>query len=103
MSTRLREAPVIHARCGKCAGRPGRETPPGSFSWRGRRRARTLGRLAQAEMAQRAVDPQPRELLLHAVLAEPCAQNVEIDAVEILVLVEAGEHHALDPAFGIAM
>src|SRR5262245_62654505 len=80
-----------------------RETAPDRFSWCGRSRARILGRLAQAEMAQRAVDPQPRELLLHAVLPEPRAQNVEIDAIEILVLVEAGEHHTLDAAFRIAM
>src|SRR5262245_22880143 len=68
-----------------------RETAPDRFSWCGRSRARILGRLAQAEMAQRAVDPQPRELLLHAVLAEPRAQNVEVDAVEILILVEASK------------
>src|SRR5262245_18546682 len=54
-------------------------------------------------MAQRTVDPKPRELLLYAVPAEPRAQNVEVDAIEILVLVEAGELDALDPAFGIAM
>src|SRR5246127_2523501 len=59
--------------------------------------------LPQAQMAQRAVDPQPRELFLHAVLVESRAQIVEIHAVEVLVLVEAGEHHAFDAACGVAM
>src|SRR5262249_12838542 len=55
-----------------------------------------LGRpLPQPQLAQRAVDPEPRQLFLHAVLAEPGAQAVEVDVVEVLVLVEAGEHHAL--------
>src|ERR1700704_2913507 len=59
--------------------------------------------LPQAQLPQRAVDPQPRELLLHAVLAEPGAQIAEVDAVEVLVLVEAGKYHALDAGHGIAM
>src|SRR5262245_65976897 len=60
-------------------------------------------RLPQAQMPQRAVDPQPRELFLHAVLVEPRAQIVEVHAIEVLVLVEAGEHHAFDPAYGVAI
>src|SRR6266508_5955939 len=63
----------------------------------------SLCRLPQSQMPQRAVDPQPRELFLHAVLVEPRTQIVEVDAVEILVLIEAGEHHALDAGYGIAM
>ena len=50
--------------------------------------------LAQAELPQRAVDPQPRELFLHAVLREARAEIIEVDAVKILILVEAGEHDA---------
>src|SRR5258708_38849116 len=72
------------------------ELPPSVRPWL------LLRRLPQAQVPQRAVDPQPRELLLHAMLTQPRAQIVEVDAVEILVLVEAGEHHALDAACGIA-
>src|SRR5205823_12235173 len=53
------------------------------------------GRGAPAEMAQAAVDPCLCQLLLGAVLRQPPPQCAEIDAVEILVLVEAGEHHRL--------
>src|SRR4249919_104193 len=59
--------------------------------------------LPQAQLAQRAVDPQPRELFLHAILGEARAQIVEVDAIEILILVEAGEHHALHAGGGIAV
>src|SRR5262245_65172810 len=59
--------------------------------------------LPQSELAQRAVDPEPGELLLHPVLAEPGAQALEVDAVDVLVLIETGEHHALDSGLGIAM
>ena len=37
---------------------------------------------AQAELPQAAVDPQPRQLFLHAVLRQARAQVGEIDAVE---------------------
>ena len=48
------------------------------------RSLRRLRGLAQSELLQRAVDPQLRELLLQAVLAEPGAQVAEIDAIEFL-------------------
>src|SRR5258708_36581101 len=73
------------------------DTPPSVRPWL------LLRRLPQAQLPQRAVDPQPRELLLHAILTQPRAQIVEIDAVEILALVKAGEHHAFGAACGIAV
>src|SRR5215831_14416514 len=76
-----------------------RPAPFGGVQWRGK----LFRRLPQTQLPQRAVDPQARELFLHAVLVEPGPQIVEIDAVEILVLIEAGEHHALDATGGIAM
>src|SRR5262249_38405990 len=60
-------------------------------------------RLPQAQMPERAVDAEPRELFLHAVLVEPRAQIVEVHAIEVLVLVEAGKYHAFDAAYGVAM
>src|SRR5439155_12520726 len=54
--------------------------------------------LAPAEVPQAAVDPQLGQFLLGTVLAEAAAQRREIDAVQFLVLVEAGEHHGLGAA-----
>src|SRR5204862_6934886 len=61
------------------------------------------GRGAAAEMAQAAVDPCLCQLLLCAVLRQPPPQGAEIDAVEILVLVEAGEHHRLGAGRRVVM
>ena len=48
-------------------------------------------------------DPARRELLLHAVLTEPRVQHAEVHVIERLVLVVAGEHHALLTGPGIAV
>ena len=50
-------------------------------------------RLPQAKLAQRAVDPQPRQLLLHAVLAEPRPQDRAFvgNIVEAMRAYAAGE------------
>src|SRR4051812_46972687 len=48
--------------------------------------------LALAEALQAMVDPQLGQLLLRAVLRQALAQGREIDAVHVLVLVEAREH-----------
>src|SRR6266545_3511298 len=85
----------VNALKASCCAAPGTQPDASSCS--------SLRRLPQPQMPQRAVDPQPRELFLHAVLVEPRAQIFEVDAVEILVLIEAGEHHALDAGCGIAM
>src|SRR5205814_10408172 len=58
---------------------------------------------APAEVAQAAVDPLLGQLLLRAVLRQAAAQGREIDAVEILVLVEAGEHHRLGAGRRVVM
>src|ERR1041385_6630571 len=57
--------------------------------------ASTGGGGPPAEVAEAAVDPELRQLLLRAVLREAAAQGAEIDAVEVLVLVEAGEDDSL--------
>src|SRR6266851_1115860 len=61
------------------------------------------GGLAPAEVPEATVDPQLGQLFLGAVLAETAAQSREIDAVEFLVLVEAGEHHGLGAARRVVM
>ena len=56
--------------------------------------------------AQGPVDPQPgQQLFLHASRPKPswCVQIGEVDEVEALILVEAGEHHGLDPPVSIAV
>src|SRR6266852_8778261 len=56
------------------------------------------GGLAPAEVPEATVDPQLGQLFLGAVLAETAAQSREIDAVEFLVLVEAGKNDGLGAA-----
>src|SRR5713226_4190848 len=56
------------------------------------------GGLAPAEVPEATVDPQLGQLFLGAVLAEAAAQRREIDAVQFLVLVEAGEDDGLGTA-----
>jgi hypothetical protein len=46
-------------------------------------------------MLPAAVDPELRQLLLDAVLGEAAAQGAEIDAIHLLILVEAGEDDGL--------
>src|SRR5215471_10788122 len=50
---------------------------------------------AFAQMLQAAVDPEFGKLALHAVLRQAATQGAEIDAIHLLVLIEAGEHHRL--------
>ena len=45
---------------------------------------------------QDMADPGDRELFLNAVLRQARAQGGEVDRVQRLVLVEAGEHHGFD-------
>src|SRR5439155_11020411 len=59
--------------------------------------------LPQPQLPERTVNPLLGQLLLHAILAEARAQAAEVDAVELLVLVEAGEHDALETGGGIAV
>jgi hypothetical protein len=54
---------------------------------------------AFAQMLQPAVDPELAEFFL-AVPGEAAAQGTEIDAVHLLVLVEAGEDDCLIPVTG---
>src|SRR5712691_2688918 len=61
------------------------------------------GGLAPAEVPEATVDPQLGQLFLGSVLAEAAAQRREIDAVQFLVLVEAGEHHGLGTARRVVM
>src|SRR4051794_12239861 len=68
------------------------ETPPGSG-----RLLRGLS-LAPAEVPEAAVDPQLGQLFLRAVLRQAPAQGAEIDPVDVLVLVEAGEYDRLGAA-----
>src|SRR5260221_1276877 len=58
---------------------------------------------ARSNLAQRPVDPQRADLFLYAVLAQALAETVEVDAVELLVLVEAGEDHRFLAGHRIAM
>src|SRR5690349_7446193 len=54
----------------------------------------TSGRLALdgwRQLLQAAADPERGQLLLHAVLGEALGEGAEVDLVERLVLVEAGE------------
>src|SRR5260221_12361707 len=53
------------------------------------------GHGAQIELAQAAIDPQPGQFLLHAVLVQSGIQARPIHRVELLVLVEAREHYGL--------
>src|ERR1044071_5293087 len=46
-------------------------------------------------LRQQSRQPQIRQLLQHRVLAQPCAEVDEVDVVEVLVLVEAGEDERL--------
>src|ERR1043165_6024722 len=46
-------------------------------------------------LRQQPRQPEVRQLLEHRVLAQPCAQIHEVDMVEVLVLIEAGEHERL--------
>src|ERR1044071_7331781 len=46
-------------------------------------------------LAQQPRQPQIRQLLQHRVLAQSCAEVDEVDVVEVLVLVEAGEDERL--------
>src|SRR4051812_21220105 len=59
--------------------------------------------LAPAEVPQAAVDPQLGQLFLRAVLRQPPAQGAEIDPVEVLILVEAGEDDRLGAGRRIEM
>src|SRR5579884_2086360 len=52
-------------------------------------------RLAPAEVLQTAVDPQFGQFLLGAVLRQAAVQGRKVDAVEVLILVEAREHDGL--------
>src|SRR5712671_6025395 len=61
------------------------------------------GGLAPAEVPKTAVDPQLGQLFLGAVLAEAAAQRWEIDAVQFLVLVEAGEYDGLGAAHRVVV
>src|SRR5579862_4692838 len=54
-----------------------------------------FGGLAAAELLQAAIDPLRRELLLEAVLPQPLMEAGEVDTVEPLVLIEAGEDDGL--------
>src|SRR5687768_10128125 len=45
------------------------------------------------QLLQRVIDPLHGQLLMDRVLAQALAQRAEIDLVQLLVLVEAGEHH----------
>src|SRR5580658_1985898 len=58
---------------------------------------------AGAEVVETAVDPQLRQLLLKGVLAETLPEGAEVDVVERLVLVEAGEHDRLGAGRGILL
>ena len=76
----------------------------------GRHRAASAGgrllrgqHLALAQMVQAAVDPQLVELFLDAVLRQAAMQRREIDAVHLLILVEAGEHHRLGAGLRVAL
>src|SRR5437764_958398 len=59
--------------------------------------------IAPAEVPEAPVDPQLGQLLLRAVLREPPAQGAEIDTVDVLVLVEAGENDRLGAARRVVM
>src|SRR5215470_16154703 len=61
------------------------------------------GGLAPAETAETAVDPLLGQFLLRAVLRKAAAQRAEIHAIQILVLVEAGEHDGLGAARRVVM
>ena len=61
----------------------------------GRRRADVHVRQRGRRLLEHVGQPQAGELLLHAVLLQPRIQVVEVDAVELLVLVEAGEDERL--------
>src|SRR5579863_6775155 len=56
-----------------------------------------------AHSREAAVDPEPAQLLLERVLAEARAQVGEVDLVDRLILVEAGEHHSLLAGGGVAL
>src|SRR5260370_35651460 len=58
---------------------------------------------AFAEVVQAAVDPELGEFFLDAVLRQAAAQGAEIDAVHLLVLVEAGEHDGLGAGYRVAV
>src|ERR1700720_1183041 len=54
-------------------------------------------------MLQAAVDPEFSEFFLDAVLREAATEGAEIDAVHLLVLVEAGEDDRLGAGHRIAV
>src|ERR1700740_2811702 len=54
-------------------------------------------------MGEAAMDPECRQLLRHRILAEALMQYAEIDRVERLVLVEAGEYDRLDTRDGVLL
>src|SRR5580704_3154838 len=58
---------------------------------------------AFAQMLQAAVDPQFGQLFLHAVLRQAAAQGAEIDAVHLLVLVEAGKDDCLGTGYRVVV
>src|SRR4051812_7374762 len=59
--------------------------------------------VAPAKVPEAPVDPQLGQLLLRAVLRQPPAQGAEIDPVDVLVLVEAGEDDRFGAARGVVM
>jgi len=58
---------------------------------------------ALAEMLQAAVDPELGEFFLDAVLRQAAAQGAEINAVHLLVLLEAGKDDRLGAGHGITV
>ena len=54
-------------------------------------------------MLQAAINPELGQLFLDAVLRQAAAQCAEIDAVHLLVLVEAGENHRLGTGHRVMM
>ena len=49
---------------------------------------------------QQVLEPEVRDLLLHRVLPQPRVQVGEVDAIEVLILVVAGEDELLAPVAG---
>ena len=60
-------------------------------------------RFSHAKLLEAAVDPQRRQLLLEAVLRQALAQAGKIDAIESLILVEAGEDDGFLAGRGILL
>ena len=63
-----------------------------------RRQGRALAKVVEA-----TVDPQLVQFFLDAVLRQAAMQGREVDAVHLLVLVEAGEDNRLRAGLGIAL